>query len=168
MTLEEIKEFEESQAFTSVLKKGHHSAGTGAARYPRNTCGCSPETDGGYAYRDRAFERTNSSQRLLRVRFYHQNRIYRKYRDKEVFNCHSHGSSPTTRQRISSELPDGFKLISRGRTVKLKLPDGDCIEVPTTRPVIIDYGAIKGFLEIRTSSGKILDYRISKDEEGGE
>lgn len=109
-------------------RKGHHKPNS--QRYPHN-CGCEPSTSGGYSYRDKVAEATNmKATEWDRIRFYHQAPVVKKNADLIQVNTYGHGLNPTTRERINKELPRGFKLKQKNYEVKLRLPNGDLIDVP--------------------------------------
>lgn len=104
-------------------EKGHHD---------RKNCPCREVTDGGHAYRDVVAERITNEERAEwdRIRFYHQAPIVKKNADIIEVDTHGFGNSSTTRERINLELPKGFRIAQRDYSVKLKLPNGDLIDVP--------------------------------------
>lgn len=97
--------------FKIVKRGGHHkpnSQGYGA------NCGCEKSTRGGYAYRDKVAESTNTkATEWDRIRFYHQAPVVKKNAEKIRVNTHGHGLNPTTRERINKELPHGYRLRQR-------------------------------------------------------
>lgn len=105
-----------------VKRGGHHkpnSQGYGA------NCGCEKSTRGGYAYRDKVAESTNTkATEWDRIRFYHQAPVIKKNAEKIRVNTYGHGLNPTTRERINKELPHGYRLRQRDYTVKLDTPEG--------------------------------------------
>lgn len=112
-------------------RKGHHQPNTQG--YGHN-CGCEEETQGGYAYRDKVAESTSHKQtRWDKIRFYHQAQVVKKNGDLIEVDTHGHGLNSTTRERINKELEQGFKIVQRDYEVKLKLPNGDLLELPTEK-----------------------------------
>jgi len=120
--------------FKITERKGHHAPNSQG--YGSN-CGCEEETSGGYAYRDKVAESTNTPQTEWdKIRFYHQAPVVKKNADTVEVNTYGHGLNPTTRERINKEMPRGFKIVQRDYTVKLQLPNptdetkGELIDVP--------------------------------------
>lgn len=120
--------------FKITEREGHHSPNSQG--YGRN-CGCEEETRGGYAYRDKVAESTETGTEWDKIRFYHQAQVVKKNADLIEVDTHGHGLNPTTRERINRELPRGFKVVQRDYEVKLDTPEG-LIELPTDK-FRIDY-----------------------------
>lgn len=154
-----LKKYENHEDYKIVERKGHHNVGTGAARWPGAACGCSPDTEGGYAYRDVVVERIDNDKnnKWDRIRFYHQSAVVKKNADTIRVNAHGYGTSSTTRERINSELPRGYRLVQRDFDVYLRVPTGDLLDVPTHSAFYLDYSGVDGRVELRSSSGKIAD-----------
>lgn len=117
--------------------KGHHEPNGQRTHHAR--CGCSAETSGGYAYRDKVAKNTNDKAEWDKIRFYHQSPVVKvNFGVEWLVNTHGHGLNPTTRERINKELPRGFNIRQRDYEVKLEVPNGDLIELPVEK-FRIDY-----------------------------
>lgn len=115
--------------FKITEREGHHKPNS-QRRYNAR-CGCSTSTRGGYAYRDKVAESTNTKEtKWDKIRFYHQSPVVKKNSEIVRVNTYGYGLSSTTRKRINKELPPGFKLKQREFRVMLEVPTGDAIEVP--------------------------------------
>lgn len=113
--------------FKITERKGHHKPNS--QTYGHN-CGCEEETRGGYAYRDKVAESTNTkATKWDKIRFYHQAPVVKKNADIIRINTYGHGPNPTTRERINKELPRGIKIVQRDYEVKLEV-NGDLVEIP--------------------------------------
>jgi len=102
-------------------RKGHHKPNS--QRYP-DRCGCEESTGGGYAYKDKVAESTNKEAEWDKIRFYHQAPVVKKKNNLIKVDTHGYGTKRTTRERINTELPRGFRIVQRDREVKLKTPEG--------------------------------------------
>jgi len=114
--------------FKITERGGHHKPNS--QRYPDN-CGCEESTRGGYAYRDKVAESTNTKETEWdKIRFYHQAPVVKKNSEIVRVNTYGHGLNPTTRERINKELPRDYKIRQKDYEVKLEVPNGDLIEIP--------------------------------------
>lgn len=115
--------------FKIVERDGHHEPNGQRGHHAR--CGCAVETSGGYAYRDKVAESTNTKKTTWdRIRFYHQSPIVKKNGNIIRVNTYGYGGKPTTRERINKELPTGFRITQTDHEVKLELPNGDEVDIP--------------------------------------
>lgn len=117
-----------------ILEKGGHHE-PNSQRY-HDKCGCTPETDGGNAYRDLVTGFTNENNELITKRYYHQSRVITVVNKhsggvrKVDVNTHGYGGSSITREIINEDMPDGFRLVQRDHIPMLRLPSGDVVDVP--------------------------------------
>ena len=137
-------------------RKGHHEPNSQG--YGHN-CGCEESTRGGYAYRDKVAESTNTKNtKRDKIRFYHQAPVVKKNSEIIRVNTYGHGLNPTTRERINKELPYPIKLRQKDYEVKLELPTGELVDVPQK----FDIQAIDR--TIRKPDGEILhNYEHDKE-----
>jgi len=140
-----LTEAQENEKLEIIEKGGRHTLenthGVCAV-----SCGCTPETDGGNAYRDLVTEFENNDDNTVRKRYYHQSRVVTTVTSPEGdtkkldINTHGFGDRPTTRERINKELPQGFRMVQRDYIPMLQLPSGDCIDVP--KRFVLDFEQI--------------------------
>ena len=139
MTKSQHKPRIDAPSFNSATSEGEvtHKGGyhqPGDAFYTRSrgrvSCGCKKTTEKGM-YRDVLVEMPDGR----RVRFYHQSPVVVESTDGRL-RLDSHGykakggmsGSSTTKERINSELPRGFRLYQEDFVWYVSLPDGDRVE----------------------------------------
>lgn len=111
-----------------VNRGGHHEPDSyGRLRLDRDdngNCGCEPQTDGGYAYRDMTIEDGS-----LTVHYYHQSPIVTEVSQfGTVWQVSSCGyNTPTTKARINRYLPSGFKVFQTAFDWRLSTPTDDIV-----------------------------------------
>lgn len=123
-----------------VVERGGHHKPNGQRFRP---CGCSAETDGGYAYRDMVLESFDHTEGWNRIRFYHQSPVVKKKKGIVRVNTFGYGHSQTTRDRINKELPAGFRITQTNRTVKLELPNGDQVDIPRKFEIDLEDNSVR-------------------------
>lgn len=130
-----LTEAQENEKIEIVEKGGHHTLENTHGVFAVS-CGCTPETDGGNAYRDLVTEFENNDGATVRKRYYHQSRVVTTVTNSEGdttkldINTHGFGDRPTTRERINKELPSGFRMTQKSHVPMLELPSGDLVDVP--------------------------------------